>query len=144
MQKAGITVRGTCRWLLLTHNACVCVLQLGSCTTDLVGLLRQGRDLSDLLLELPLLKDCTHGRPGPAASGTVAGQYVGKQQRPVQLGTLVLRLINIGREPRNVAGAVAADAALAMPVTPGKKVCAVTTSDRGSAVRQVGAVTPSA
>lgn len=100
----------------------VSCMQLGSCTTDLSGLLRQGRDLSDLLLELPLLKDCTHGSIGPATPSTAAGQYVGKQQGPVQLGTLVLRLINIGKEARNTAGAAAADAALATPSTPGKKV----------------------
>ncbi len=94
---------------------CFAVLQLGSCTTDMTGLLRQGRDISDLLLELPLLRPCSDF--GAAAA-------VGQRQPQQQLGTLVLRLINVGREPSNLAIAVGAEAAAAAPTpgTPGKKV----------------------
>ena len=90
------------------------VLQVGSCTTDLTGLLRQGRDLSDLLLELPLLK---HGDEAGVSAGRT-------QQAQVQLGTLVLRLINVGKQPSNTTSSAAADAGTvpATPGTPGKKV----------------------
>ena len=96
---------------------CCVVSQLGSCTTDLAGLLRQGRDLSDLLLELPLLKPFSEAGTTAAPA---AGQAVGQQQ----LGTLVLRLINVGREPSNIASSAGGDAAAASqaPGTPAKKV----------------------
>jgi hypothetical protein len=96
---------------------CCVVSQLGSCTTDLAGLLRQGRDLSDLLLELPLLKPFSEAGTSAAPA---AGQAAGQQQ----LGTLVLRLINVGREPSNIASSAGGDAAAASqaPGTPAKKV----------------------
>jgi nephrocystin-4 len=106
----------------------VSVVQLGSCTTDLSGLLRQGRDLSDLLLELPLLKDCSHDSTGPASAlASVAGQSIQPQQHQqqgqAQLGTLVLRLISIGQEPRHSSGSTGMDTAVAAaPGTPGRKV----------------------
>jgi len=102
---------------------CVSCRQLGSCTADLSGLLRQGRDLADLLLELPLLKDCSQGSAATPA-GAAAGQHVGPQQGQMQIGTLVVRLINIGREPSNAAAghAVSLAAVPAAPGTPGTKV----------------------
>lgn len=113
-----------------THTSLLTVwllLQLGSCTADLSGLLRQGRDLSDLLLELPVLRgppDRQPGStgPGPAAPALAPSQPTSKPQGPVQLGTLVLRLINMGQEPGHVAGAGAADAAASTPGTPSNKV----------------------
>lgn len=92
------------------------VLQVGSCTTDLAGLLRQGRDLSDLLLELPLLK---HSSEAGASTGAL------QPSQMQQLGTLVLRLINVGKQPSNTASTVLAGPAagvLTTPGTPGKKV----------------------
>lgn len=108
-------------WCLLL--CCVCCRQLGSCTADLSGLLRQGRDLADLLLELPLLKDCSQGSAA-TPGGAAAGQHAHQQQGQMQMGTLVVRLINIGREPSHaLAGnAVSLAAVPATPGTPGKKV----------------------
>lgn len=111
-----------------THTALLTVwllLQLGSCTADLSGLLRQGRDLSDLLLELPVLRGPPDRQPGstrPAAPALAPSQPTSRPQGPVQLGTLVLRLINMGQEPGHVAGAGAADAAASTPGTPSNKV----------------------
>lgn len=113
-------------------------VQLGTCSIGLQGLLRQGQELSELLLEVPLLQ-ASSSSPNTSAAGAAAdtaalldtaaaaaaAQFgVGGQQQ-MQLGHLVVRLINIGREPSNssarVQGFDAAEAA-AEPGTPGKKV----------------------
>jgi hypothetical protein len=111
--------------------------QLGTCSISLEGLLRQGQELSELLLEVPLLQ-ASSSLPTTAAAGAAAGtalldsaaaaaavQHGAGGQQPMQLGHVVVRLINIGREPSNssarVQGFDAAEAAAA-PGTPGKKV----------------------
>jgi hypothetical protein len=113
-------------------------VQLGTCSISLQGLLRQGQELSELLLEVPLLQASSNS-PTASAADTAAlldtaaaaqhgpgKQIIGQQQQqPMQLGHLVVRLINIGREPSNTSARVqgfdAAEAA-AGPGTPGKKV----------------------
>jgi hypothetical protein len=112
-------------------------VHLGTCSISLQGLLRQGQELSELLLEVPLLQ-ASSSSPSSSAAGAaadtaalldaaaaVAQRGVGQQQQPMQLGHLVVRLINIGREPSNssarVQGFDAAEAGAA-PGTPGKKV----------------------
>jgi hypothetical protein len=117
-------------------------VQLGTCSINLQGLLRQGQELSELLLEVPLLQASSNSPTTASAADTaalqdtaaaaqhgagrqMAGQQQQQQQQPMQLGHLVVRLINIGREPSNTSARVqsfdAAEAA-AGPGTPGKKV----------------------
>lgn len=71
------------------------------------------------------MKDPSQDGTGPAADMAPGlGQSVRQlqqQQGQTQLGTLVLRLINIGQEPRHTASM--SDTSLsAAPGTPGKKV----------------------
>lgn len=95
-----------------------CPPQVGSAAAELQGLLRQGREFAEVLLELPVRSAATSASPNAPASG--------------ERGTLVLRLLNIGRVPAAaaapqktpaaaVAAAMAAAAAAPAP-RPGGKV----------------------
>eukprot|EP00878_Enallax_costatus_P042302 GHUV01049558.1.p1 GENE.GHUV01049558.1~~GHUV01049558.1.p1 ORF type:complete len:191 (-),score=34.29 GHUV01049558.1:365-937(-) len=77
---------------------CQC-LQLGQCSANLQGLLRQGQESSEIVIEAPVLQPDSSG---PLFAGVAEQQEV-QAHEPVQLGVLVLRLINIGREPSNAA-----------------------------------------
>lgn len=117
-------------WRLL--SLLLMLMQVGSCCVDLSGLLRQGRDLTDQLLELPLFKDFSSHQSGSssgmmgaaaAAGGGDGGQGCVQQAQQQQqtVGTLVLRLINVGRQPSG--GSITAEVvASAAPTTPVKKV----------------------
>jgi nephrocystin-4 len=97
--------------------------QVGTATLNLQQLLRQGRDFSELLIEVPIMDNNGSSGGGVVQApnsddGGLLGQSVlaGKQGaggggvndsgQPTILskGSIVLRIINIGREPRNPTG----------------------------------------
>jgi nephrocystin-4 len=96
--------------------------QVGTATLNLQQLLRQGRDFSELLIEVPIMDNSGSSGGGvvqaPNSDGGLLGQSVlaGKQGaggggvndsgQPTILskGSIVLRIINIGREPRKPTG----------------------------------------
>lgn len=96
-------------------------LQLGTTTVSLQGLLRQGREFCELLVEAPIMQ---LNSGSSQQSSAVPGQHAEPQARqPLQLGHLVLRLINIGREPSNAAAKTPDfDAAQLGAKSTGKKV----------------------
>jgi nephrocystin-4 len=77
-------------------------------------LLRQGRDFAELLIEVPIMDNQAGGSGGAGTAAGLLGQSVlaGKQGGTAEAGSgstptilskgsIVLRIINIGREPRN-------------------------------------------
>lgn len=86
---------------------------------NLQGLLRQGRESSEVVIEAPVLQPDNSGQQfadAPEQRDLFAHQ-------PVQLGLMVLRLINIGREPSNAAARTPDfDAVQPEAKTAGKKV----------------------
>ena len=63
-------------------------------------LLRQGRELSELLVEVPIMDQQGGGAEKLLGQSTLAGK---QPEAPTVLskGSVVLRIVNIGREPRN-------------------------------------------
>ncbi|GFR44041.1 hypothetical protein Agub_g5201 [Astrephomene gubernaculifera] len=82
------------------------LLQVGTASVDLQPLLRQGRDFSELLLEVPILDQAAvapslQGQSfAEAAYNANTGQNDAKAT-VISRGSLVLRLLNLGRDSRN-------------------------------------------
>jgi nephrocystin-4 len=79
--------------------------QVGTATLNLQQLLRQGRDFSELLIEVPIMDQQPPPLDALLGQSTLAGKQGGGNDVPTVLskGSIVLRIINIGREPRNLA-----------------------------------------
>eukprot|EP00775_Hariotina_reticulata_P006048 gene6048-6286_t len=96
-----------CRYLA-THTLTVdawdgdSLLQLGSCAIPLQGLLRQGHEFAELLLEVPVVQTCQvlPSEEDIAVAAAAAGRDQGSS---TELGQLVIRLINIAKQPSNAA-----------------------------------------
>ncbi|GIL84279.1 hypothetical protein Vretimale_15928 [Volvox reticuliferus] len=82
------------------------LLQLGTASVDLQPLLRQGRDFSELLVEVPILDQAAvapslQGQTfAEAAYNANTGQNDTKAT-VISKGSIVLRILNLGRDSRN-------------------------------------------
>ena len=85
---------------------------MGTATLNMQQLLRQGREFSELLIEVPIMDQSQGGSPPPSEAllgqSTLGGRQgggagAGGETAPTVLskGSIVLRIVNIGREPRN-------------------------------------------
>jgi hypothetical protein len=106
MPSACNPLRGT-RDVLNSGNVAAC-FQVGTASVDMQELLRQGREFSEVLVEVPvssqqsatsgnLSAQATHSTWEERGLGTEGGRAATEQR-----GTLLLRLINIGREPSDL------------------------------------------
>lgn len=91
-------------------------IQVGTASIDLGGLLRQGRAYAELLLDVPVLRTAQQGSSThmlqPQEAGNPAHAHtqrhappqappVAAANKPSAIGSMIVRLINIGREPRD-------------------------------------------
>ncbi|KAK9823703.1 hypothetical protein WJX72_004791 [[Myrmecia] bisecta] len=88
------------------------LLQVGSMSVDLRGLLRQGREFSESLLELPVydLQDPVASSAAPHTAAAAAGPSTAAPDM-LPRGLLVMRLINIGQKSDLAASVMAANVA---------------------------------
>lgn len=103
---------------LFTPNFVTPKLQIGSGHLDLHPLLRHGKQLSEALFEIPLDPPSIAGEDhnisrfgGGSTGGSRGGGGIGYYQGSGAAGSLIVRLVNIGRQPER--GCAASDAAAA-------------------------------
>lgn len=75
--------------------------QIGTVAVNLQSLLRQGRDFAEVLVELPVM-DNSDVLPDALLAQPARSPTDSSKPTVVSKGSVVMRVINIGREPRNL------------------------------------------